>query len=193
MHRSYQWISDAWSHAASRDQSTRGDGMRLLILSDLHREIWYREQTHHEVQVDHFPTIDPAVSRPDVVVLAGDIDTGDRAVAWARTEFETLPVLYIRPYAKPRLVPGVFAFLLPRWQSHVAARSCWSSSRGGRVPLKGSLSSPRLVRPRLGRSQSRPMRVLSSLPRTTRGGLGSGTFGREVDLPRASWQGPRQT
>lgn len=69
--------------------------MRLMILSDLHREIWYREQTHHEVQVDHFPTIDLAVSRPDVVVLAGDIDTGDRAIAWARTEFETLPVLYI--------------------------------------------------------------------------------------------------
>jgi predicted phosphodiesterase len=69
--------------------------VRLLILSDLHREIWYREQTRYEGQVDHFPIIDLACSRPDVVVLAGDIDVGDRAVTWADETFSGLPVVYV--------------------------------------------------------------------------------------------------
>ena len=58
--------------------------MRLLILSDLHHELW-REDA---------PRIDPAVSRPDVVILAGDINTGAKAVEWAATTFEgpTRPV-----------------------------------------------------------------------------------------------------
>ncbi len=59
--------------------------MRLLILSDLHHEIWR----------EHAPIIDPAISRPDVVILAGDIDLGARAVAWAARNFAGLPVLYV--------------------------------------------------------------------------------------------------
>jgi len=59
--------------------------MRLLVLSDLHREIWK----------DHGPRIDLAVSRPDVVILAGDIDTGARGVEWAARAFDRLPVVYV--------------------------------------------------------------------------------------------------
>ena len=59
--------------------------MRLLILSDLHHELW-REDA---------PQGDLALSRPDAVILAGDIDTGTRAVAWAASTFAGLPVLYV--------------------------------------------------------------------------------------------------
>ncbi|APA70398.1 metallophosphoesterase family protein [Janthinobacterium sp. 1_2014MBL_MicDiv] len=59
--------------------------MRLLILSDLHHELWR----------DEAPQPDLALSRPDVVILAGDIDTGSRAIAWATTTFAGLPVLYV--------------------------------------------------------------------------------------------------
>jgi predicted phosphodiesterase len=59
--------------------------MRILLLSDLHHELW-RERA---------PVIDPSRSRPDVVILAGDIDTGDKAVAWAAARFAPLPVLYV--------------------------------------------------------------------------------------------------
>jgi Icc-related predicted phosphoesterase len=59
--------------------------MRLLILSDLHHELWR----------EHAPRIDPAISRPDVVILAGDINTGAKAVAWAAATFEGIPVLYV--------------------------------------------------------------------------------------------------
>ena len=59
--------------------------MRLLILSDLHHEIW-REQA---------PRIDPAMSRPDLVILAGDIDIGTKAIPWAASNFAGLPVLYV--------------------------------------------------------------------------------------------------
>ena len=59
--------------------------MRILILSDLHHELW-REKA---------PVIDPSVSRPDIVVLAGDIDTGAKAVAWAASTFAGIPVLYV--------------------------------------------------------------------------------------------------
>jgi predicted phosphodiesterase len=69
--------------------------MRLLVLSDLHREVWYRSQTWYEGKVDPFPTISPATSRPDAIVLAGDIDLGDRAIAWALEAFPQLPVLYV--------------------------------------------------------------------------------------------------
>lgn len=47
--------------------------MRLLILSDLHHELWR----------DQAPIIDPSVSKPDAVILAGDINTGAKAVTWA--------------------------------------------------------------------------------------------------------------
>jgi predicted phosphodiesterase len=59
--------------------------MRLLILSDLHHEIW-RERA---------PSIDPSRSRPDVVILAGDIDLGAKAVHWAAGKFPGIPVLYV--------------------------------------------------------------------------------------------------
>ncbi|MEO6354856.1 MAG: metallophosphoesterase family protein [Burkholderiaceae bacterium] len=59
--------------------------MRLLILSDLHHELWR----------EHAPRIDPGVSGPDVVILAGDINTGARAVPWAAQTFPELPVLYV--------------------------------------------------------------------------------------------------
>src|SRR3546814_4753636 len=59
--------------------------MRLLILSDLHREVWRK----------HAPTIYPANTAADVVILAGYIDVDARAVAWADTLFAGLPVLYV--------------------------------------------------------------------------------------------------
>jgi len=60
--------------------------MRLLILSDLHREFW----NEHQV------SFDLATSKPDAVVLAGDIDTsGVRSVQWAETAFEGIPVIYV--------------------------------------------------------------------------------------------------
>lgn len=70
--------------------------MRLLILSDLHREVWYPPgETYFEGWVDPCPRTDLAISRPDVVVLAGDIDVGTAAVAWADEVFRGLPVLYV--------------------------------------------------------------------------------------------------
>lgn len=59
--------------------------MRLLILSDLHHEVWR----------DHAPRVDLAISRPDAVVLAGDIDVAANAVRWADMTFPGLPVLYV--------------------------------------------------------------------------------------------------
>lgn len=68
--------------------------MRLLILSDLHREVWYRGTRYFGME-DHFPAIRPEASRPDVVVLAGDIDTGARGIEWASETFPDLPVVYV--------------------------------------------------------------------------------------------------
>jgi predicted phosphodiesterase len=59
--------------------------MRLLVLSDLHHELWRTNA----------PRIDPSLSRPDVVVLAGDINTGAKAVDWATRTFFGIPVLYV--------------------------------------------------------------------------------------------------
>ncbi|MEC5218689.1 putative phosphodiesterase [Actimicrobium sp. GrIS 1.19] len=59
--------------------------MRLLILSDLHHDVWG----------DKAPIIDPAISRPDVVILAGDINTGGKSVDWAARTFSGLPVIYV--------------------------------------------------------------------------------------------------
>jgi len=58
--------------------------MRLLIVSDLHREVWR----------EHAPKIDVS-EYPDVVILAGDIDTGARAIAWADQEFRWIPTIYV--------------------------------------------------------------------------------------------------
>lgn len=69
--------------------------MRLLILSDLHREVWYRPQTWYEGKRDPFPAFDLDRSRPDAVILAGDIDLGAQAIEWAQATFAGLPVLYV--------------------------------------------------------------------------------------------------
>ncbi|OZB62762.1 MAG: metallophosphoesterase [Lysobacterales bacterium 14-68-21] len=59
--------------------------MKLLILSDLHLEVWR----------DQAPLSAALRTRPDVVVLAGDIDTGARGIAWADTFFADIPVVYV--------------------------------------------------------------------------------------------------
>lgn len=59
--------------------------MRLLILSDLHHELWK----------NFAPRIDPSLSRPDVVILAGDINVGANAITWAEQTFAGIPVLYV--------------------------------------------------------------------------------------------------
>ena len=59
--------------------------MRILLLSDLHHELWKNDA----------PQSDLSVSQPDVVVLAGDIDTGSKAVTWASITFAGIPVLYV--------------------------------------------------------------------------------------------------
>jgi predicted phosphodiesterase len=59
--------------------------MRLLILSDLHLEVW-RESA---------PKFNTSTSRPDVVVLAGDIHTNARAPGWAASAFPKIPVVYV--------------------------------------------------------------------------------------------------
>ncbi|WP_298410251.1 metallophosphoesterase [Janthinobacterium sp.] len=59
--------------------------MRLLVLSDLHLEVW-REA---------FPKLNTSASRPDVVVLAGDIHTNARAPGWAASAFPEIPVIYV--------------------------------------------------------------------------------------------------
>ncbi|MDY7577275.1 metallophosphoesterase family protein [Herbaspirillum sp. RTI4] len=59
--------------------------MRLLILSDLHHELWR----------EHAPVINPEISLPDVVILAGDINKGAKAVEWAARTFSEIPVMYV--------------------------------------------------------------------------------------------------
>ncbi len=59
--------------------------MRLLVLSDLHIETWR----------DDGPDCNLLQSRPDVVILAGDIHTGRDAIAWATRKFPDLPVVYV--------------------------------------------------------------------------------------------------
>jgi predicted phosphodiesterase len=59
--------------------------MRLLILSDLHIELWK----------DNAPNIDLEGTQPDVVILAGDIHTGTKGITWAEQVFPNLPVIYV--------------------------------------------------------------------------------------------------
>lgn len=59
--------------------------MRLLVLSDIHVEIWG----------ETLPLFDIPVSTVDLVILAGDIHTKSRAPAWAAKVFKDLPVLYV--------------------------------------------------------------------------------------------------
>lgn len=68
--------------------------MRILVLSDLHRELWSASdasRTHFLEQSQP----DLGTCKPDVVVLAGDIDTGDRAVQWAAESFSGTQVIYV--------------------------------------------------------------------------------------------------
>jgi Icc-related predicted phosphoesterase len=58
--------------------------MKIRILSDLHLEFSPR----------HPPLMLPEVDA-DVVVLAGDIDNGTRAIDWAEQAFQGTPVLYV--------------------------------------------------------------------------------------------------
>ncbi len=58
--------------------------MKIHLLSDLHLEHSHR----------HPPLSLPA-THADVVVLAGDIDNGTRAIGWAEANFPDQPVLYI--------------------------------------------------------------------------------------------------
>lgn len=60
--------------------------MRILILSDLHHELWKTSA----------PRIDISVSKPDVVILAGDINMGAKAVQWASQQFAGTPVIYVQ-------------------------------------------------------------------------------------------------
>ena len=68
--------------------------MRILVLSDLHLEVWRDVPKQAR---DLLRTLQPdlGLSQPDVVVLAGDIDVGDRAVAWADIAFPDTPVVYV--------------------------------------------------------------------------------------------------
>jgi len=59
--------------------------MRLLILSDLHRKVWRQNA----------PPIELAHSRPDVVILAGDIGHPAEVIPWAAGQFGDLPVLFV--------------------------------------------------------------------------------------------------
>jgi len=57
--------------------------MKLLVLSDLHLEF------------APFVPEPAAVAAADVVVLAGDISPGTKAIAWARQAFPGKPVVYV--------------------------------------------------------------------------------------------------
>jgi predicted phosphodiesterase len=60
--------------------------VRLLILSDLHLEFRRSQKS----------VFDLGIAKPDVVLLAGDIDTDAvGVVAWAADAFSGLPVLYV--------------------------------------------------------------------------------------------------
>lgn len=54
--------------------------MKLHILGDLHQE---------------FATFVPTDVDADLIILAGDIHTGRNGLAWARSTFPTVPVLYV--------------------------------------------------------------------------------------------------
>ena len=54
--------------------------MRIHVMSDLHLE---------------FSDFTPPVVERDVVILAGDIDVGDKAIGWAIKHFAPTPVIYV--------------------------------------------------------------------------------------------------
>lgn len=62
--------------------------MRTLVVSDLHLEFW---KEHSPVNL--FKSSN--VIKPDIVILAGDIHNGAKAVKWAADFFIDIPVLYV--------------------------------------------------------------------------------------------------
>lgn len=58
--------------------------LRLHVLSDLHLEF-----------SDRHPPWHPPATGADVVILAGDIDNGTRAIDWAERAFPDQPVVYV--------------------------------------------------------------------------------------------------
>jgi predicted phosphodiesterase len=65
--------------------------MRCLVLSDLHLDLWR----------DNALEIDLSISKPDTVILAGDIHAGVKAVQWASETFPGLPVVYVAGNHEP--------------------------------------------------------------------------------------------
>lgn len=92
--------------------------MRLLILSDLHLEVW-RENA---------PAIDLS-GRPDAVILAGDIDTGANAIAWAARTFGKLPVLYVHGNHEG------YGHQLEQMQEDIRAACASANAQGARIHL----------------------------------------------------------
>ncbi|WP_414486527.1 metallophosphoesterase [Stenotrophomonas maltophilia] len=68
--------------------------MRMLILSDLHLEVW-RDTPKQAQELLRMVQSRFLASQPDLIVLAGEIDVGDRAVAWADQTFPDLPIVYM--------------------------------------------------------------------------------------------------
>lgn len=68
--------------------------MRILVMSDLHLEVW-RDAADDAQSLAKTLLKNLSSSSPDAVVMAGDIDLGDRAVAWAHAAFPGIPVVYV--------------------------------------------------------------------------------------------------
>lgn len=62
--------------------------MRVLIVSDLHLEFW---KEHTPVNIFR----NSPEPKPDVVILAGDIHNGAKAVRWAAEMFAGIQVIYV--------------------------------------------------------------------------------------------------
>lgn len=66
--------------------------MRILVLSDLHLELWRNAPKPKELLEGLQTNLDAC--RPDLVILAGDIDVGDSGDMGASV-LPTLPVIYV--------------------------------------------------------------------------------------------------
>lgn len=72
----HTWLSIQFSKLCIVDLTA----MRILVLSDLHNE---------------FTVFEPAKAEVDVIVLAGDIDTGDKGILWARQNWPNSRIVYV--------------------------------------------------------------------------------------------------
>lgn len=68
--------------------------MRILVMSDLHLEVWCDAPANAQ-HLANTLLKNLSSSSPEAVALAGDIDLGDRAVAWAQTAFSDIPAVYV--------------------------------------------------------------------------------------------------